>query len=126
MSELPRISESEWDVMNVLWEDHPQTAQEVSTRLSDRRQWSDRTVKTLLARLVKKGVLAYEVDGKRYLYRPAVDRESCVAAESRSFLERVHRGAASPLLMHFLRQNKLTPEELSEIRRVLEEHEEEA
>ncbi|MEM7307425.1 MAG: BlaI/MecI/CopY family transcriptional regulator [Planctomycetota bacterium] len=121
MSDLPRISDAEWAVMATIWDQHPRTAAEVAAALAD-RAWSVRTVKTLLGRLVKKGVLGFEVDGKRYLYRPRVERDAYVQAESRSFLAR-HGGAASPLLAHFVREGALSADELAELRRLLDEKE---
>lgn len=125
MPELPRISEAEWDVMHVVWADPPVTAQDVAESLGEKKDWSIRTVKTLLGRLVKKGALDYETDGKRYLYHPTVAREACVRAASRSFLDRVLGGRASPLLAYFLREGELDPDELAELRRLLEERERE-
>ena len=125
MSEPPRISEAEWDVMRVLWDRPGLLAREVVQALEPTHDWSDRTVKTLLARLVKKGVLRYEAEGRRYRYRPALSREACVRAESRSFLERVFDGAVSPMLAAFVRQGlregQLSADEIAELRRLLEE-----
>ncbi len=127
MSDFPRISEAEWDVMRVLWDLPGLSAQEVAAELARVRNWSDRTVKTLLARLVKKSVLRYEVEGKRYRYHPELTREECVRAASRSFVERVFGGAVSPMLAAFvregLREGKLSEEEIAELRRLLDEEE---
>ena len=107
--------------MRVVWETHPLTAREIADRLEPHKGWSERTVKTLIARLVKKDALGYRQDGKRYAYSPAVSRERCVAAASDSFLERVFGGSASPLLAYFLRGKKLSPSEIAELRALLEE-----
>jgi len=121
MPKLPSISDAEWEVMHVLWERSTATAQDVHAALDRGRQWSPRTVKTLLSRLVKKGALRFEVEGKRYLYRPRVSREQCVRAESRSFADRVLGGSASPLIATFLRESKLSPREIDELRALLDE-----
>lgn len=123
MAKSPRISEAEWDVMRVVWERNPVTASDVALVLSPKRGWSDRTVKTLLSRLVKKRALAFDVEGKRYLYRPRLAREACERAESDSFLDRVFGGAASPLLAYLVREKGLSREEIAEIRRLLAERE---
>ena len=121
MPVLPAISESEWDVMNVLWAaDAPLTANDVVARLGGVRDWSPRTVKTLLNRLINKGALAYEADGKRYLYRPKVTREQCVREETRSFLSRVFANAPGAMLLQFVAQAKRTPEEVEALRRLLD------
>lgn len=125
MPQAPKISEAEWDVMNVVWEDHPITAQDVYDQLQARTGWALRTVKTLLARLVKKGALGYEVDGKRYRYHARVNREECVRAESASFLQRVLAGSASPALAYFVREGRLSPQEIQELRELLDNQEQE-
>jgi BlaI family penicillinase repressor len=118
---VPAISDSEWDVMNVLWSAHsPLAASDVVERLAGLRDWSPRTVKTLLNRLINKGALAYEAEGKRYLYRPRVSREQCVREETRSFLSRVFAGAPGPMLLQFVAQAKLTPDEVEALKRLLD------
>jgi len=124
MDEFPRISEAEWAVMEVVWASARQrTAQEIAAEIAPPRGWSERTVKTLLARLVKKGALGYAVEGKRYRYHAAVTREEGVRAESRSFLERVLGGRASPALAYFVREARLSQQEIDELRRLLREKE---
>src|SRR5882757_6804671 len=105
---LPTISDAEWEVMNVLWDASPRTANDVVDQLAARRGWNPRTVKTLLNRLVNKRALAFEAQGKRYLYHPVVSRDQCVRAESRSFVARVFGGAVGPMLAHFVSQADLT------------------
>jgi BlaI family transcriptional regulator, penicillinase repressor len=119
MPNPPAISDAEWEVMNVLWTASPVTANEVATQLAGRRDWSERTVKTLLNRLVKKRALAFEAQGKRYLYRPAVKRDQCIRAESRSFASRVFGGAVGPMLVQFVHEADLTPQEIEELQRIL-------
>ena len=123
MGNLPRISDAEWEVMRVVWGSHPVSAGAVARRISARREWSTRTVKTLLSRLVAKGALGFTVDGKRYLYHPAVTREECERDASRTFLERVFGGNARPALAHFVEESDLTPDEIDELRRLLDDKE---
>ncbi len=82
--------------------------------------WHPKTAKTLLNRLVKKKALAYEQAGRAYLYRPLVQEGDCVRAEAESFLQRVFGGSLQPMLAHFVEQNKLSPKELAELKRLLE------
>ena len=84
-------------------------------------KWNPRTVKTLLGRLVKKGALKFESQGKSYLYRPGVAMDKCVRVESESFVDRVFGGATAPMLVHFVKNAKLSPEDIRELRRILEE-----
>jgi BlaI family penicillinase repressor len=116
------ISEAEWEVMNVLWSaTQPLMASDVIDQLPKRIEWSPRTVKTLLNRLIKKRALQFDRQGKRYLYRAALQREQCVRAESRSFLSRVFGGSVVPMLAHFVTHADLSPEELSHLQKLLQE-----
>lgn len=117
------ISDAEWQVMNVLWSAHSLTAQEVISRLDRQTDWAPATIKTMLHRLVKKQVLTYESQGNRYVYRPRARRADCVKQASRSFLERVFGGESAPLLAHFLRGSKLSPDEITQLRELLNEKE---
>jgi BlaI family penicillinase repressor len=117
------ISDAEWLVMNVVWGNQPVESQQVIEQLAGPNDWSAATVKTMLHRLVKKKALAFDRDGKRYLYRAEVRRGDCVRRESRSFLDRVFGGAAAPALMHLVKTSKLTNVELAELRRLLDDKE---
>src|SRR5262245_10876960 len=107
------ISDAEWQVMNAVWDGQPLTAQEVIQKLEKQADWAPATVKSMLHRLVKKSVLTYEAQGNRYVYRSRAQRSDCVKQASRSFLERVFEGESAPLLAHFLRSSKLSPEEIA-------------
>jgi BlaI family transcriptional regulator, penicillinase repressor len=120
MAKIPRISEAEWQVMDVLWQRSPQTANEVVEALARRVDWEPATIKTMLNRLVKKGALKFKTEGKRYLYAPAVTRDACVRTEGRSFLDRVFGGAAGPLIAHFVEDANLSKDEITELRRMLD------
>ena len=125
----PQISDAEWEVMKVVWDHHPQpvTAAEIVDRLARERDWSPRTIKTMLNRLVGKGAVDFRPEGKKYLYRAKVTRDACVRRESRSFLSRVFNGAAAPAVLHLLSQceaedfKKLPPEEIERLRQLLED-----
>jgi BlaI family transcriptional regulator, penicillinase repressor len=117
---IPSISDAEWQVMEVVWaQPDPVAANEVVARLETSTQWNPKTIKTMLNRLVNKGALGYEADGKRYLYKPRVKRDECVRVQSRSFLSRVFGGATGAALMHFVEEHDLTPAEIEQLRRVL-------
>ncbi len=122
MRRLPRISESEWLVMKVLWGKSPATANEVVAALAD-SGWSDKTIRTLINRLVRKKALGYTTSGRSYLYHPLVSEEQCVRAESRSFLKRVYGGALLPMMATFLDEVRLTPEQVADLKRMLDEKE---
>jgi BlaI family penicillinase repressor len=121
MKRMPRISEAEWQVMKVLWANAPASANEVIAALAGHSNWSHKTIRTLLARLVSKKALTYRKDGRTYLYRPLVDERQCVRAESRSFLERVYDGGLQSMLAAFLEDDELSSEQIDELKRMLDE-----
>ena len=114
-----RISSAEHEVMEVLWRESPLTAVEVAERVPAGRGWSIRTVKTLLSRLLAKGVLSHEEEGRRYLYRPAVAREDYVAQESRRLLDRLFGGRLTPLVAHLAERDDLSARDIAEIEALL-------
>jgi len=117
-----RISEAELAVMEALWASPvPLTAQEVHERIDPSRDWSDRTVKTMLGRLLAKGVLAHEEEGRRYLYRPTVKRDAYVAGESRRLVDRLFGGRAAPLVAHLAEGDGLSAQDIAELEALLKE-----
>ncbi len=114
-----RISSAEHEVMEVLWRDSPLTAAEVAERVPAARGWSIRTVKTLLSRLLAKGILSHEEEGRRYLYRPAVAREDYVSQESRRLLDRLFGGRVTPLVAHLAERDHLSERDIAEIEALL-------
>ncbi len=119
---IPGISESEWAVMEALWDSAPQTASELTRNLRSSMKWAENTVRTLLTRLVEKGALKTgENESGTRTYLPAVKREDCVRAEGKSFMQRIFGGAAKPLLIHFAQNSKLTAEEVRELKKILDQ-----
>lgn len=116
---MERIGEAEYAVMEVLWQDAPLTATEVADRVPAERGWSIRTVKTMLARLLAKGVLAHEEDGRRYLYRPAVARADYVAQESGRLIDRMFGGRVTPLVAQLAERDRLSDADIAEIEALL-------
>jgi BlaI family transcriptional regulator, penicillinase repressor len=115
-----RISEAELVVMEVLWSAQASlTASEITHRVDPGRAWSDRTVKTMLARLLAKGVIAHEEDGRRYLYRPAVARELYVARESRRLVDKLFGGRAAPMVAHLAQGDGLSSDDIAELKALL-------
>jgi BlaI family penicillinase repressor len=120
MVKLPRISDAEWVVMQVLWSRPGRTAEEVVDALKGNVAWSDRTIRTLINRLLRKKALTYEKEGRRYRYWPAVGQEQCVRQERRSFLHRVYGGTVTPMLAAFIEDARLSAEDVEELKRMLD------
>lgn len=115
-----QVTDAESIVMDVLWTRHPLGADEVVAALAG-RDWQEPTIKTLLNRLLNKGAIRAEKDGRRYLYSPVLQREDWVSGESQGLLERLFDGRVAPLVAHFSAQRKLSREDVAELRRLLEE-----
>jgi BlaI family penicillinase repressor len=117
---IPTISESEWVVASIVWERTDLTASEIAERLPRDTRWKLKTVNTFLARLVAKGVLEANLDGRAFRYRALISKEQCVRGEGESFLRRVFGGAVAPMLAHFVESSDLNAEEIAELRRMLQ------
>ena len=114
-----RISGAEYEIMEVLWRDAPLTATEVAERAPADKAWNIRTVKTLLARLLAKGVLSHEEEGRRYLYRPAIARADYVAQESGRLIDRMFGGRVTPLVAQLAERDRLSDADIAEIEALL-------
>ena len=116
-----RISDAEHAVMEVLWQRSPLTAADVADALSDDRDWTLQTVKTLLSRLTNKGAVSYDQDGRRYLYSPILAREDYVGDESRRLVDRLFGGRAAPLIAHLAERQEFSAEDIAQIERLIGE-----
>ena len=122
MTDQVDISTAEWLVMNIVWDRQPVTASDIIKSLAD-QPWTSATIRTFLHRLVKKGALKFEEEGNRYLYSSAIQRRSVVKNASKSFLKSVFDGQTGPLITHFVRSEKLSSEEIQQLRELLDEKE---
>ena len=122
MKKIPRISDSEWLVMQVLWSSPGLTADEVIGTLKGKVTWNACTIRTLINRLLGKKVLKYEKEGRKYRYWPTISRERCLRQARRSFVDRVYGGTVTPLLAAFIEETQLSPEEIKELKRMLDEN----
>jgi len=121
MKGIPKISETEWEIMRIVWASHPITAAEIVERLvATDATWHPKTARTLLARLVQKQALDYKPQGRVYVYKPLVTERECVTAASKSFVERVFGGSLKPMLAHFVEQRRLSKSDLAELQRLLD------
>jgi BlaI family penicillinase repressor len=122
MKQSLKISETEWEVMKVLWARSPLAAGEIVAALAATDpSWHPKTAGTLLNRLVKKGAVGFQREGRTHLYFPNAQEAECVSAASDSFLERVFGGSLTPMLAHFVQHRKLSAKERRELKRLLEE-----
>lgn len=121
-----RISGAELDVMDVLWDMQANgqanmLATEVTAKLNPQKNWSPRTVKTLLGRLVEKNVISHTPDGRRYLYYPLITRESYARRATSRLAERLFGGRVAPLVANFAEGKGLTDEDIKDLEALLAE-----
>jgi len=116
-----QLSDSEWDLMKILWEHAPASVNEIAEHAQQITQWHPKTVRTMLIRLDKKGIVSYAVHNGVQHYQPLYSREECESQATQSFLQRVFDGALTPMVAHFSRKQKLSPEEKQVLLNLLKE-----
>ena len=121
MSKLPTISEAEYQVMKVIWDKAPISTTDVVIELAKTSEWTPKTIQSLLGRLVKKGALAYEKESRLFVYTPRVQEEDYLEKESDTFLNRFYNGAINSMVVNFLNKNKLTKEDITELKKILDD-----
>ena len=121
MNELPKISDSEWEVMKVLWEKSPLASSEIIKILKGSISWSPKTIHTLISRLVNKNAIEVKKDAPFYLYSAKVSEEECRKMETKSFIKKVYYGSIHLLISNFIKDEKLSDEQIEELHRILDE-----
>jgi len=114
-----KISDSEKYIMDVLWQSSPQTAKSIIENLDPTLEWQDKTVKTLINRLLKKEVIGFEKQGREYLYFPQMSESEFVEEASDSFVERVFKGNVKSLIAAFAKPEKLSTEDIKELKKLV-------
>lgn len=120
MKELPKISDSEWEVMKVLWEKSPSTSSEIVEKLKPIYNWSSTTIYTMISRLVNKKAIRIEEGSSPYLCYPLVSREECTTKEYKSFLKKVYNDSLNLLISNIVEENDLTERDIEELKRILD------
>lgn len=122
MKNLPQISEAEYEVMKIVWQDAPVSTTEITEKLLRTTKWSPKTIQTLIKRLVTKGALSYEKQSRVFVYSPLVQKEEYVGQESKSFLERFYHGNISAMVSSYLENDRLSESEIETLRSLLSGH----
>ena len=119
MTALPQISEAEFEVMKIVWKYAPINTNEITEKLLQTTAWSPKTIQTLIKRLVTKGVLSYEKQGRVFVYTPLVQESKYINQESDSFLDRYYDGDITSMLSSYLENDKLSETEINSLRSLL-------
>lgn len=119
MSDLPQISESEFEVMKIVWKYAPVSTNEITEKLLQTTRWSPKTIQTLIKRLVTKGALTYEKQGRVFIYTPLVEEREYIGQKSNSFLNRYYNGDITAMLSVYIENGRLSETEISTLRSLL-------
>ena len=117
----PAITAAESVVMEVLWRRSPLPREAVMAALQGEQHWQEGTIKALLNRLLRKGAIRADKEGRRFLYSPQVTRDDWLLRESKGLLDRLFAGRVAPLAAHFSRHGKLTRSDIADLKRLLAE-----
>jgi len=116
---MKQISKSELIIMDVLWKKFPMGAADVAESVTDQK-WNIRTVKTLLSRLVQKGILNTQQDGRRYLYSPILSKDEYGVKILNGISESFYDGHNAALFLNLVKSNDLSSQDIDEISALLE------
>jgi BlaI family penicillinase repressor len=117
------ITKTEFEVLDALWEQYPASANEIIQRLSQNKPWHEKTVKTLLSRLVKKHAIDFDKQHRSYLYFPLVERSTYIQKESKSLVSRLFGGKIAPLVAGFANSDSLSKEDVEELKSLIKKWE---
>lgn len=123
-NKIPTISEAEWEVLKVLWQKAPQTANEIISSMPAQTNWKPKTVRTLLDRLTKKEVIDVHRDQRIYTFYPLFSQNECQRAKTESFVKRFYDGTLKSMLVQFIQDDKLSDDDIKELRSILDNKQE--
>ena len=125
MDRQQAVTQSEWQIMELLWE-QPRTLMEMVSILADIVGWSKSTVTTMIRRMTDKGLIVYDTDGRTKIFRSAVSRDDIVSRETHSLLDRAYQGSIGLMLSAMVHHKELTKADIDELYTILKEAEEDA
>ncbi|MDJ0761803.1 MAG: BlaI/MecI/CopY family transcriptional regulator [Myxococcota bacterium] len=121
MSDEIKIANAEMEIMRILWRNSPLSAKEIKKALSERKTWDPGTIKSLINRLHTKKAIGFETRGNRYFYFPLISQESCIQAETESFVSKFGGGLLKTVVSAFLDSESLSDKEIAELKQLLDE-----
>ena len=116
---IPAITDAEAQVMETLWRKSPQSTEDIAAALAERQNWQMATIKTLLNRLLNKGAIGAEKEGRRYLYSAVLRRAEWQRTQSADLVDRVFGGSVAPLVAHFSQHRKLTESDVAALKTII-------
>lgn len=115
MTFLPQITESEYEIMKIVWKYYPISTNEITQKLTQTTSWSPKTIQTLIKRLVTKGALTYEKQSRVFVYTPLVKENEYISQKSSSFLNRYYNGNITTMLSAFIENDSLSETEINDL-----------
>jgi len=119
------LTEAEWSIIKAIWETEPCTAPAIQELLAKPTGWTYSTVRTLMDRMVAKGVLNAKKEGKLTIYHSAVTREQAQRGELSYALKHAFNGALAPMMQCLLDTREISLEELDQLKKIIAAHEQE-
>lgn len=120
MQKSIKISNSEWDIMEIVWANNPLSSKEIIEKVRQNRDWKPTTIKTLISRLVDKNILSYEKIGKSHYYYPLLKKEECISIKSSKFINKFYKGELKAMIASFIEAYDLSDEEINELKEILD------
>jgi len=114
------ISKTEHQIMQIIWQCAPCTANQIVEQLNNQTEWHEKTVKTLIGRLVKKGAISFVREGREYIYSPIIAEKDYQKQESESLVQRLFKGRISPLVATFAQDKKLNQNDIDELKKIID------
>lgn len=118
MSDGIKISNSEWQVMKILWEQSPLTVGEIAKELQNKVRWSKKTITTLLRRLSQKQIISYH-DGRHFKYYPMVEKSDAIKVELDDMIDRVFESSPKELMINLVENENFTKEDIEDLKKLL-------
>lgn len=119
MNTEQHISEAEFEVMKVIWKHAPINTNEVIKYMSERSDWGDATIRTLLNRLMKKGIVDYKKDGRVFVYTPKISEDEYRKGQEQSFLNKFYEGDINSLVLSFVKDENLSQDDIDSLYEML-------
>lgn len=118
---MKTISDSEFEVMKIIWSKPSVYANEIIDVLKETTDWTPQTIKTLINRLLKKEVIGYRKEGRQYAYFSLIDEDDYLKKESKSFIKKFYNNSISQVVNHFVEDRKVSKDEIDALRKLLDE-----
>ncbi|EJY96050.1 BlaI/MecI/CopY family transcriptional regulator [Staphylococcus arlettae] len=117
----PDISNAEWEIINVLWTQSPLSANHIIEQVQQSKAWNEKTIRTLITRLYKKGLLSREKQDGVYQYTPTVEEDYMKYEKTKTLVNQLYGGDVKSLVLNFVEQKELNEQDLQELHDLLED-----